>query len=372
MKARPSLLGIAVVFKILMLVYNQVYGTDINLYDLDLLNRNDPARRRRFWAIFISSTVVVGAAIHCFFQEYVEGSFVLIVAISAGVDVGLFDILGDLMTAIHETAEDQVDFMTGGPYYFGWPRSTGGVHDDALSYVNATGGLERWQVSLGSLAKRMGVEWQTAQAEHRIAEDSIPELDAILEMEDTADAPAALVCPLTKRLMAYAVVAADGHSYERRALQDWLHGDNPKSVSPTSGLPLAFLGMVPNHQLRNVAKVWAENSQRWWELIDEELVCAITMDRMEDPVLTSDGHSYSREAIVQWLRRHDVGPRTNINLESLALITNCNLAQLIEEKHREEDNVDAATDTKDSNAIADTKDANAAVDSSGDTPVDDC
>ena len=46
------------------------------------------------------------------------------------------------------------------------------------------------------------------------------------------------------------VVAADGESYERAAMEAWLadHG----AVSPVTGAPLENTDLVPNHSLRNI------------------------------------------------------------------------------------------------------------------------
>ncbi|EKX40873.1 hypothetical protein GUITHDRAFT_75270, partial [Guillardia theta CCMP2712] len=37
--------------------------------------------------------------------------------------------------------------------------------------------------------------------------------------------------------------------------------------------------------------------------VEDELKCPITMSRMRDAVVTCDGHSYERSAILRWLRR---------------------------------------------------------------------
>ncbi len=42
----------------------------------------------------------------------------------------------------------------------------------------------------------------------------------------------------------------------------------------------------------------------WVQSACEELRCPITMSVMVDAVVTCDGHSYERAAIIQWLRRH--------------------------------------------------------------------
>ncbi len=43
------------------------------------------------------------------------------------------------------------------------------------------------------------------------------------------------------------VIAADGHSYEREAIEDWLQYN---STSPKTNVPLPHKGLTPNHTLR--------------------------------------------------------------------------------------------------------------------------
>jgi len=60
-----------------------------------------------------------------------------------------------------------------------------------------------------------------------------------------------LLCPITQDLMMEPVLAADGHAYERAAIEDWIsiHG-----TSPVSGEPLASATLIPCHTLRNMTR----------------------------------------------------------------------------------------------------------------------
>lgn len=84
------------------------------------------------------------------------------------------------------------------------------------------------------------------------------------------------------------------------------------------------------------------------EVINPDFFCPITDDVMRDPVITSAGHSYERSAIegnektsalrlayncmcvAGWLAMHNTDPKTNIVLESLALVPNHTLRSAIE------------------------------------------
>lgn len=60
---------------------------------------------------------------------------------------------------------------------------------------------------------------------------------------------ASFLCPITLEAMRDPVACADGHSYERAAIESWLSSSN---ASPMTGAPLSSRALVPNHTLRSV------------------------------------------------------------------------------------------------------------------------
>jgi len=58
--------------------------------------------------------------------------------------------------------------------------------------------------------------------------------------------------------------------------------------------------------------------------------CPITREIMEDPVCTSDGHSYERVAIQAWLLTRRTSPSTNLALPSRSMTPNIGLKQAIQ------------------------------------------
>ncbi|EOD08846.1 hypothetical protein EMIHUDRAFT_68076, partial [Emiliania huxleyi CCMP1516] len=67
--------------------------------------------------------------------------------------------------------------------------------------------------------------------------------------------PADFICPITTELMSDPVMAADGHSYERSAIERWLA---TKSTSPMTGETLVHSFLAPNHTLRRQIREWEE------------------------------------------------------------------------------------------------------------------
>jgi len=57
--------------------------------------------------------------------------------------------------------------------------------------------------------------------------------------------------------------------------------------------------------------------------------CPISQEVMEDPVATSDGHTYERCEIFRWLCTHDTSPLTGARLPNRALTPAIALRQLI-------------------------------------------
>ena len=64
--------------------------------------------------------------------------------------------------------------------------------------------------------------------------------------------------------------------------------------------------------------------------IPNEYLCPITQSVMADPVLGSDGRTYERSAITEWLRTHNTSPITREVMTTASLKPNYALRSLIE------------------------------------------
>ncbi|ETN24761.1 hypothetical protein PPTG_00970 [Phytophthora nicotianae INRA-310] len=65
--------------------------------------------------------------------------------------------------------------------------------------------------------------------------------------------------------------------------------------------------------------------------VPEQLICPITGCPMVDPVVAADGHSYEREAIMQWFTTSDISPMTGMHMPTTQVFPNFTLRQLSEE-----------------------------------------
>ena len=96
-----------------------------------------------------------------------------------------------------------------------------------------------------------------AEEEKRAAEEQVsPSLAAerppSVEEEEPPDD---FICPITTELMIDPVMAADGHAYERTAMERWLA---TKSTSPMTGEALEHICLFPSHILRRMIREWRE------------------------------------------------------------------------------------------------------------------
>mmetsp|Transcript_16436 Transcript_16436/g.48706 ORF Transcript_16436/g.48706 Transcript_16436/m.48706 type:complete len:92 (+) Transcript_16436:415-690(+) len=67
--------------------------------------------------------------------------------------------------------------------------------------------------------------------------------------------PGSFVCPITHELLEDPVVTADGQTYERHAITNWLARHD---TSPLTGEMLEHTRLTPNVMARSLIREWAE------------------------------------------------------------------------------------------------------------------
>lgn len=72
--------------------------------------------------------------------------------------------------------------------------------------------------------------------------------------------PDEFICPITRELMKDPVIASDGYSYEREAMESWIH--KKKRTSPMTNLALPSLVLTPNRTLKMAINRWLETHQK--------------------------------------------------------------------------------------------------------------
>ncbi|XP_067301234.1 WD repeat, SAM and U-box domain-containing protein 1-like isoform X2 [Pseudorasbora parva] len=69
-----------------------------------------------------------------------------------------------------------------------------------------------------------------------------------------SDGPDHFLCPITRELMKDPVLAADGYSYEREAIESWIN--TPNRSSPMTNLPLQTTILTSNRSLKMAIQHW--------------------------------------------------------------------------------------------------------------------
>ena len=64
-----------------------------------------------------------------------------------------------------------------------------------------------------------------------------------------SDSPS-FVCPIGREVMRDPVVAADGHTYERGSIEEWIQRQGADARSPKTNAKLAHTMLTPNHTLK--------------------------------------------------------------------------------------------------------------------------
>lgn len=79
-----------------------------------------------------------------------------------------------------------------------------------------------------------------------------------------------LKCPLTKVLLHDPVTAADGHTYEREAMEEHLREQG--QVSPVTGHPLPHALLAPNHMIKKLLAVdhLGSSPDSSWDQVEAE------------------------------------------------------------------------------------------------------
>ncbi|XP_042303084.1 WD repeat, SAM and U-box domain-containing protein 1 isoform X1 [Sceloporus undulatus] len=75
--------------------------------------------------------------------------------------------------------------------------------------------------------------------------------------------PDEFLCPITRELMKEPVIAADGYSYEKEAMENWII--KKRHSSPMTNLPLQRLVLTPNRSLKMAINRWLETHPKYNE-----------------------------------------------------------------------------------------------------------
>jgi hypothetical protein len=72
------------------------------------------------------------------------------------------------------------------------------------------------------------------------------------------EVPERLVCPITFELMKDPVIASDGHTYERCAIEQWFER---AQTSPVTNEPVPDVCLLPNHMAKSMIAEFLDHSR---------------------------------------------------------------------------------------------------------------
>jgi Ran GTPase-activating protein (RanGAP) involved in mRNA processing and transport len=115
--------------------------------------------------------------------------------------------------------------------------------------------------------KTLAVDEETNIILHGVAEHQVHELklaneELKRELKNLKSrVPEVYCCPITGEIMTDPVVAADGHTYERHAIENWVIKMN-KNTSPMTNEELKSKELTSSHTVKSMIREWIENNQQ--------------------------------------------------------------------------------------------------------------
>ncbi|KAL9848369.1 WD repeat, SAM and U-box domain-containing protein 1 isoform 2-T2 [Geothlypis trichas] len=122
-----------------------------------------------------------------------------------------------------------------------------------LFKMNNIDGKELLNLTKESLANELKIESLGLRSK------VLQKIEELRKTTSSASVPDEFLCPITRELMKDPVIATDGYSYEREAMENWI--SNRRS-SPMTNLPLHSLMLTPNRTLKMAISRWLETQQK--------------------------------------------------------------------------------------------------------------
>ncbi|CAB9514888.1 U-box domain-containing protein [Seminavis robusta] len=175
----------------------------------------------------------------------------------------------------------------------------------------------------------MGLASPHQDASTRSINSITSNMSSSLSITGTSNERPPLLCPLTKQPLQDPVVnPTNGFSYERSAID--CEDEDRDQYIPNRVLK-DYLQAVQGLQEEDSATM--DHSGRSMTSSSKDLldllVCPITQELLEDPVIDHEGNTYERTAIVDWIQQHGDSPITRNPLSAQQLYDNNTLTEVI-------------------------------------------
>uniref|UniRef100_A0A453SCG1 RING-type E3 ubiquitin transferase n=1 Tax=Aegilops tauschii subsp. strangulata TaxID=200361 RepID=A0A453SCG1_AEGTS len=128
--------------------------------------------------------------------------------------------------------------------------------------------LNDWPIAEAEMLAKLGLHCTALRCRDRpdLEQEVLPELENVLSRVTSswkfespkAVVPSHFICPISQEVMDDPCVAADGHTYERRAIEAWLE---EHKISPITKHMLPSLTIIPSHSLHEAIQQWKQSSR---------------------------------------------------------------------------------------------------------------
>lgn len=150
-----------------------------------------------------------------------------------------------------------------------------------------------------------------------------------------------LSCPIIEAPLFEPLVASDGFSYDKTAIEEHIQQaqqDGSLVTSPRTDLPLSGTKLVSNRSLKKLVLAWFNDELALTHDIKHisPIHCPLTGRVMQDPIITTDGYSFEKSAFSAWIRICEkkysctYNPVTNKLLTDTTVIPNYTLKGFIQ------------------------------------------
>ncbi|NWI53425.1 WSDU1 protein, partial [Calyptomena viridis] len=123
-----------------------------------------------------------------------------------------------------------------------------------LFKMNNIDGKELLNLTKESLANELKIESLGLRSK------VLQKIEELKMTVSSVSVPDEFLCPITRELMKDPVIAADGYSYEREAMELWI--SSRRRSSPMTNLPLPSLLLTPNRTLKMAIARWLETQHK--------------------------------------------------------------------------------------------------------------
>ncbi|KAK3122103.1 hypothetical protein QOZ80_8BG0665160 [Eleusine coracana subsp. coracana] len=116
-----------------------------------------------------------------------------------------------------------------------------------------------WPMEVAGRLAEFGIKCSEASSRDRpeLTPEMVRDLER-LHLKREKHVPSSFLCPILKEIMHDPQVCADGFSYERRVIQEWM--ENGRETSPVTNQKLAHRNLTPNYALRFAIQDWLSSS----------------------------------------------------------------------------------------------------------------